>query len=114
MSFKLTYSTMFNPPPELHTQFDAAMARLQKRLGEDYALHVAGKDRNTRDSIEKRNPADQEQVLGRFAAATAADVDEAMSAADRAFPAWKRTPASERMRLLRRVGELIEERVYDI
>ena len=37
-----------------------------------------------------------------------------MRAADRAFPAWKRTPAAERMRLLRRVGQLIEERVYDI
>lgn len=29
MSFRLTYSTMFDPPPELHAQFDAALARVR-------------------------------------------------------------------------------------
>jgi hypothetical protein len=26
MSYKLTYSTMFNPPESMHQQFDAALA----------------------------------------------------------------------------------------
>ena len=38
----------------------------------------------------------------------------AVAAAKRAFPAWQRLPAKERIRLLRRVGEIIAERVYDI
>lgn len=114
MNFKLTYSTMFNPPAELHTRFDAAMARVRQRLGDQHALHVDGVDRRTEQTFDKHNPADHEQLLGRFAAGTAADVDGAMRAAHRAFAEWKRTPASERMRLLRRAGELIEERVYDI
>ncbi len=37
-----------------------------------------------------------------------------MAAAQAAFPAWRATPVAERARLMRRVGELIEERVYDI
>jgi acyl-CoA reductase-like NAD-dependent aldehyde dehydrogenase len=114
MTFKLTYSTMFNPPPELHTRFDAAMARVQNRLGDKHALYIDGEDRHTVQTIDKANPADREQLVGRFAAGTADDVDKAMRAASRAFDDWKRTPAAERMRLLRRVGELIEERVYDI
>ena len=31
----------------------------------------------------------------------------------RAFPAWRATPMAERARLMRRVGDLMEERVYD-
>ena len=44
MSFKLTYSTMFNPPPELHARFDAAMQRVTVGLGATHALHVDGAD----------------------------------------------------------------------
>jgi len=42
MSFKLTYSTMFDPPAQLHANFDAAVARALAKLGGRHALHVAG------------------------------------------------------------------------
>jgi acyl-CoA reductase-like NAD-dependent aldehyde dehydrogenase len=113
MSFKLTYSTMFNPPPELHTRFDAAMQRVKVGLGATHALHIDATDRLAKRTVVKLNPADQEQVLGHFAAATAADADAAIQAARRALTTWKQSPM-ERLRLLRRVGQLIEERVYDI
>jgi len=31
-AFKLTYSTMFDPPAELHARFDAAVAELRANL----------------------------------------------------------------------------------
>lgn len=114
MSFKLTYSTMFNPPAELHAQFDAAMARMRANLGATHALYIDGKDRLARHTTPKRNPANQDELLGQFAAASAADADDAINAAQRAFEGWKNLPIAERLRLLRRVGQLIEERVYDI
>ncbi len=40
----------------------------------------------------------------------ASDVDQAVDAAEKAFPAWAEAPLDERARLLRRVGQLIEER----
>ena len=43
-----------------------------------------------------------------------ADADAALEAAAGAWPSWKRTPIAERAQLLRRVAQLIEERVYDI
>jgi 1-pyrroline-5-carboxylate dehydrogenase len=114
MTFKLTYSTMFNPPPELHTRFDAAMRRVRAGLGATHALHINGLDHPAARALPKLNPADQEELLGHFAAASAADADTAIQAAQDAFAGWKTSPAAERLRLLRRVGQLIEERVYDI
>jgi 1-pyrroline-5-carboxylate dehydrogenase len=123
-SFRLTYSTMFSPPPQLHEQFDAAMKRVRAGLGATYQLHVDGKDRAAGKTTQKRssagrttprhNPADTRELLGEFAAATAADADEAIRAAQRAFQGWKQLAVAERLRLLRRAGQLIEERVYDI
>ena len=114
MTFKLTYSTMFDPPEELHRQFEAAAARRLETLGHAHGLHIGGTDRIGPQRLLKRNPADQRQLLGEFTAATRADVDAALQAAHAAFPAWRRTATTERTRLLRRAGELIEQRVYDL
>ena len=113
-AFKLTYSTMFSPPPELHTRFDAAMAWALETLGRRHALYIDGGDRSGAKTAPSRSPADQEQVLGEFAVATVQHADEALSAAQRAWPQWKQTPPAKRADYLRRVGQLIEERVFDI
>ena len=114
MSFKLTYATMFDPPEELHQRFEAAMARVAGQLGRRHPLYIAGADRETSAVLPKVNPANDQQLLGEFAAATRADADAALRAAHAAWPRWRDTPTAERARLLRRAGHLIEERVYDI
>ncbi len=114
MSFKLTYSTMFNPPAQLHARFEEAAARVRSALGAVHPLYVEGQDRAGAQLLEKRNPANRAELLGSFAAASPADADAAMRAAHAAFPSWRRTSMAQRLALLRRVGQLIEERVYDI
>ena len=47
------------------------------------------------------------QVLGRFAAGSAADVDRALSAAERGFAVWRDTPPATRCRILNAVAMLI-------
>jgi hypothetical protein len=114
MSYKLTYSTMFDPPPEMHTRFEAALREVRERLGEQHALHINGEDALTATLRDKRSPIDRDWLLGSFAQAGDEDVDRAMRAAQDAFPRWRATPAKERIALLRRVAQLIEERVYHI
>ena len=114
MTFKLTYSTMFDPPEEMHRRFEAALAEVRSRLGGTHAMHLAGREVPARRTYEKRSPVDRRLVLGHFPLAETSDVDRAMEAASRAFPAWRATPHAERVRLLRRAAELIEERVYSI
>ena len=43
-NFKLTYATMFNPPDELHTQYDAALAKIKADMGKEYAMIINNKD----------------------------------------------------------------------
>jgi len=114
MAFKLTYSTMFDPPEEMHTRFEAALAALRSGLGGRHSMHVDGQDVAAARYYEKRSPIDARQLLGHFALGDAADVERAMAAAKQAFPAWRATPHAERVRLARRVAVLIEERVYTI
>jgi acyl-CoA reductase-like NAD-dependent aldehyde dehydrogenase len=114
MSFKLTYSTMFDPPEDLHLRFDAAGARMSATLGATHALYIAGRDRAGSSTATKLNPADRKQVLGEFATAAPGDADAAMRAAHAAFADWSKSPSAKRTEVLRRVGKLIEERVFDI
>ena len=53
--FKLTYSTMFNPPEELHKGFDKAVAKLKANLGREYAMLIDGKDVLLQESHEVRH-----------------------------------------------------------
>jgi len=114
MSYKLTYSTMFDPPPELHTRFESALARVRAGLGRSHGHHIDGRDVSGAVKYSQASPIDRELVLGEFADATAGEVGAAVAAAKRAYPAWRRASVAERCALLRRVAALIEERVYEI
>ena len=47
-------------------------------------------------TFENRNPADNDEVIGLFQDSAVADVDAAVEAAAKAFPAWRLTPAPKR------------------
>ena len=113
-SFKLTYSTMFAPPSELHDRFAAAVERTRERFGQPHGFRSGGAVIHTAQRHVTRDPADTRCVLGEFSVAGAADVDAAIAAARRAWPAWRTTPWRERVALLDRVARLVDERLYDI
>jgi 1-pyrroline-5-carboxylate dehydrogenase len=112
--FKLTYATMFNPPEELHTQFDLAAAELKGRLGCEYGMIIDGKEHFSTEKFEDRSPADTSVLLGVFQKGTAEDAHLAMDAAARAFPVWSHTPWQERVRLVRKAAEIMDRRTYEM
>ena len=71
---------------------------------------IAGKAVAGSDYFETVNPATQE-VLAEVARGGEAEVHAAVAAAKEAFPAWAGLPATERARLMRRLGELIAANV---
>src|SRR5205085_11691544 len=65
---------------------------------------------SSNDYIENRSPADTRDLVGRFPASTADDVDRAVHAAAGAFQKWRKTPAPRRAEILFRAGELLIHR----
>ena len=114
MSFKLTYSTMFDPPEELHTRFESALARVRGGLGSRHDHFVNGADRLGRRYRETKSPVDRDILIGSFPEGAEEDAAVAMEAARAAWPGWRALPAADRIGILRRAGALIEERVYDV
>jgi 1-pyrroline-5-carboxylate dehydrogenase len=113
-SFKLTYATMFNPPEELHTHFDQALAKVKASLGQEHGMFIGGKDRFTNDKFEDHSPANTDVVLGVFQKGAEQDAHDALDAARKAFPAWSQTPWQERVKVLRNAADLITERTFTI
>jgi acyl-CoA reductase-like NAD-dependent aldehyde dehydrogenase len=113
MSFRLTYATMFNPPEELHERFEKSLAKMRGRLGATHPMYVDGRDVPAAATTEHASPIDSRILIGRFPNANAQEVDAAIAAAHRAFPAW-RDAGMQRVALMRKVARILEERVYDI
>jgi 5-carboxymethyl-2-hydroxymuconic-semialdehyde dehydrogenase len=65
------------------------------------------------DYFETVNPATQE-VLAEVASGGENEVNAAVAAAKAAFPKWAATPATERAKVMRKLGELIAQHVPDI
>ncbi len=112
--FKLTYATMFNPPEELHQKFDAALAKFKKNLGAPQAMLIGGKDVYADEKFEDRTPIDTGVVLAVMQKGNEKHAQEALAAARKAFPGWSHTPWQERVKLLRKAADLIDERMFDM
>ncbi|MBU6225124.1 MAG: 5-carboxymethyl-2-hydroxymuconate semialdehyde dehydrogenase [Burkholderiales bacterium] len=79
-----------------------------------YISHlINGKHVQSHKSFTSINPATQE-VLAEVAAGNAQEIDSAVAAAKLAFPQWASTPATERAKLLRKLGDLITKHVPEI
>lgn len=78
-SFRLTYSTMFDPPAGMHERFEAALARVRPSLGRDHPIYVDGKARLASSTFEVHSPIDTGLTVGRFQSGSAADIDAAVS-----------------------------------
>ncbi len=74
---------------------------------------INGQSVDSAHRFDTINPATQE-VLAQVAAGGATEINAAVAAAKEAFPKWANTPATERAKVLRRLGELITQHVPDI
>jgi aldehyde dehydrogenase (NAD+) len=65
-------------------------------------------------TMEDRNPADADDLLGEVARSDAGDVADAVEAAQAAYAEWFATPMPKRGDIIRRVGHLLEEQKDDV
>jgi 5-carboxymethyl-2-hydroxymuconic-semialdehyde dehydrogenase len=74
---------------------------------------INGQHVNSARTFETINPATQE-VLAEVASGGADEINAAVAAAKNAFPKWANTPAPERAKLIRKLGDLIAKHVPEI
>src|SRR4051812_30770671 len=76
----------------------------------DYKNYIDGQwiASATSKTFENRNPADDDDLIGTFQESNADDLNAAVDAADRAFNAWRLTPAPIRADYLYAVGNILK------
>ncbi len=112
--FKLTYATMYNPPEELHEKFDQAIASTKKNLGKEYAMLIGGKEIFADEKFEDRTPINTDLVLAVMQKGNEHTAHEALKAAKEAFPGWSSLDWKERVKLLKKAADLIDERIFSM
>jgi 1-pyrroline-5-carboxylate dehydrogenase len=113
-TFKLTYATMFDPPEELHTRFEQALSEAKSNLGKEHGMFINGKEHFSDEKFEDRSPNNTDMVLGIFQKGTAQDANDAIAAARKAFPTWSGMKWQERVNLLRKAADIIDQRTFEI
>lgn len=91
-----------------------ATQTLRSRLGGEYPLIIGNEPFTTGQWETSRNPANPNEVIGRFAMADAAAVERCVQAASAALPAWRRTSPAERAEYLFRVAKMIERDRFEL
>ena len=78
-------------------------------------MHIGTKEVNSEaGEFEHRSPIDTSIVVSYFPIGQREHAKQAIEAAKRAFPGWSSTPWRERVRILKRAAELIDERKFEI
>jgi 1-pyrroline-5-carboxylate dehydrogenase len=112
---KITYTSTSGNLDDFHRSFDQALARVRAEAGQMHPCFIAGEPVTTAaEPLVDRSPINTHMVLGRFAAASPAEVDRAVLAAREAQRSWAKLPWRERAKALRGAARLIRERKYDL
>jgi len=69
--------------------------------------YIDGQWLSARETIESRNPTNNNEVVATFPRSDSADVDVAVASARKAYRSWRQVPAPARAEYIFRVGELL-------
>src|SRR5215211_7283504 len=113
-TFRVTYATLPADNEDLQRNYDEAVERARAELGKDWPFVVNGEERWTEEKYEEPSPIDKDLVIGRFSQATPDDVEDAVAAAKSFALEWERIGWKERVRILRNVADVMEDRLFDL
>src|SRR5918997_6457939 len=81
-----------------------------------YGNYIAGEWRPAAsgETMENRNPADRDEVVGLFASSGAADVDAAIAAGEEAYRSWRFSSPMTRANILHKAANILESRIPEV
>ncbi len=86
------------------------ITNVRRQLGQTYWPLIDGQRVQTQATLASVNPSQPREVIGQVGLATVDQAQQAIEAAKRAFPSWRKIPVQERSAMLRRVADRIESR----
>jgi len=114
MAMKITYATMSADNEELNTSYEAALKSVKPRLAQDHGVIVNGEERKDRAMVEEVSPIDSSIVIGRYAQATIADVDDAVSTAKTFAAEWEGWGWERRRDLMLKAADLMDAELFEL
>ncbi|MBN1946280.1 MAG: proline dehydrogenase family protein [Bradymonadales bacterium] len=101
--------------PGPQEEFAKALATLEKKgLGAFLPVVVGGEKRSERESFPSVYPADPQVLVANCALARDEDIEEAITLARKAWPAWRSRPAEQRAQILRKAARIMTERRMEL
>lgn len=81
-----------------------------------YSNYIAGewKPAASGETTENRNPANIDDLIGRFSSSDAGEVNAAITAAEEAFESWRQTSPIARANILYKAAEILASRQNDV
>ena len=112
--FRITYATLSADNEDLQRAYDEAAERVKSELGQAYPVIVNGEERWRDERYDEPSPIDKDLLIGSFSQATVQDVEDAVAAAKDFQLTWDRMGWQERIRIVRAVADVMEERLFDL
>ena len=86
------------------------------QTAETFGNYIAGEwqPASSGETMENRNPAKWDEVVGRFASSAAEDVDAAVSAAAEAYRTWHFSSPMARANILHKAANILESRIPEV
>ena len=94
--------------------FPKALAQVRSQLGKTCPLFINGRDVTTGNLLPTVNPNRPSEVLGQICQAGVKEVDDAITAAVAAFPAWRDTDPRTRAGYFLKAAEAARSRIFEL
>jgi 1-pyrroline-5-carboxylate dehydrogenase len=91
-----------------------ALEEVTQHFDRVYPLHIDGESVETDDLLKSYNPCQKDQVVGTFHKAGKEQVEQAISAAERAFESWRFVPPEERANYIFKAAEIMRKRQIEL
>ena len=93
---------------------ERALERVKQELGKTYLPLIDGEYVETANYLDSLNPSRDSELVGKVGQISIEQAQRAMNAAKEAFATWKNTAAGERASILRKAGDLMEQRRHEL
>lgn len=113
MKSRITYASLFSDDT-IHSPYESALDEVEASLGQHHPMVIDEHENRDAGWYEVRSPIDKDISLGYFENGTPRDARDAFRAASVHQPSWESQGWRERVRIIRKTADLMEEDLFHL